>query len=92
MLLDHKVALVTGTGTGIGQEIARLFTEPGARLVLLDKDAEANQAAAYSLDPSGQRAIAVKVDVRNRPGIDASARSLPGHRGPKGYRNRTATR
>jgi len=72
MLLDHKVALVTGTGTGIGQEIARLFAEHGARLVLLDKDAEANQAAAYSLDPSGQRAIAVNVDVRDRPGIDAA--------------------
>jgi 3-oxoacyl-[acyl-carrier protein] reductase len=72
MLLDRKVALVTGAGTGIGQEIARLFAEQGARLVLLDKDAEANQATAYSLDPSGQRAIAVNIDVRDRPGIDAA--------------------
>jgi 3-oxoacyl-[acyl-carrier protein] reductase len=71
MLLDHKVAMVTGAAVGIGQEIARLFAEHGARLVLLDRDAEANQAAAYSLDPSGQRAIAVNLDVRDRPGIDA---------------------
>jgi 3-oxoacyl-[acyl-carrier protein] reductase len=71
MLLDRKVALVTGAGAGIGEAIARLFAEQGARLVLLDKDAEAIQAAAYSLDPSGQRAIAVNVDVRDRPGIDS---------------------
>jgi NADP-dependent 3-hydroxy acid dehydrogenase YdfG len=72
MLLEHKVALVTGAGAGIGQEIARFFAEHGARVVLLDKDAEANQAAAHSLDPSGQRAIAVNVDVRDRPGIEAA--------------------
>ena len=72
MLLDSKGALVTGAGTGIGQEIARLFADHGARLVLLDRNAKANQATAHSLDPSGQRAIAVNVDVRDRPGIDAA--------------------
>jgi 3-oxoacyl-[acyl-carrier protein] reductase len=72
MLLNDQVALVTGAGTGIGREIARLFAEHGARLVLLDRNAEANQATAHSLDPSGQRAIAVGTDVRDRPGIDAA--------------------
>jgi 3-oxoacyl-[acyl-carrier protein] reductase len=72
MLLKDQVALVTGAGTGIGREIARLFAEHGARLVLLDRNAEANQATAHSLDPSGQRAIAIGVDVRDRPGIEAA--------------------
>jgi 3-oxoacyl-[acyl-carrier protein] reductase len=71
MLLENQVALVTGTATGIGHEIARLFVHHGARLVLLDRNAEANQATAHSLDPLGERAIAVHLDVRDRPGIDA---------------------
>jgi len=72
MLLENQVALVTGAGTGIGQEIARLFAAHGARLVLLDRNAEANQATAHSLDPLGERAIALTVDVRDRPGIEAA--------------------
>ncbi len=70
VLLEQQVALVTGTAAGIGQEIARLFAEHGARLVLLDRNAEANQATADSLDPAGKRAIAVHLDVRDRPAID----------------------
>lgn len=63
---------MTGAGTGIGQEIARLFAQQGARLVLLDRNAETNRATADSLDPQGERAIAITLDVRDRPGIDAA--------------------
>ncbi|MDR3700987.1 MAG: SDR family NAD(P)-dependent oxidoreductase [Candidatus Sulfopaludibacter sp.] len=72
MLLDNGVAIVTGAGTGIGQEIARLFAAHGARVVLLDRNAEANRATAQELDPSGRRAVALPVDVRDRAAIDAA--------------------
>jgi 3-oxoacyl-[acyl-carrier protein] reductase len=72
MLLENRIALVTGAGTGIGQEIARVFAAQGARLVLLDRNAEANLATAQSLDPHGERAMAIPVDVRDRASIDAA--------------------
>jgi len=72
MLLDNQVAIVTGTATGIGHEIARLFAAHGAKLLLLDRSAGANEAAAHSIDSSGKRAIAITVDVRDRHAIDGA--------------------
>ncbi len=34
--LKNSVAIITGTGSGIGQATARLFAREGARLVLAD--------------------------------------------------------
>jgi 3-oxoacyl-[acyl-carrier protein] reductase len=72
MLLANQVALITGAGTGIGQEIARLFHAHGARLVLLDRNAKTNQATARAVDESGENVIALTADVRDRAAIDAA--------------------
>jgi len=40
-----KTVLVTGGAAGIGQATAELFAERGARLALLDRDAQVEQAA-----------------------------------------------
>lgn len=37
--LDHKVAVLTGAGSGIGSAMALLFAQQGARVNILDKDA-----------------------------------------------------
>jgi 3-oxoacyl-[acyl-carrier protein] reductase len=52
-LLDGQVAIITGAGQGIGQEIARVLHTHGARVVLADVDGDAAKAAAAELDGVG---------------------------------------
>lgn len=72
MLLKGKVAVITGSATGIGNEVARLFAEHGASLLLIDRNQQANQATAADLEKAGIRVKAVGLDLRDRSGIDAA--------------------
>jgi NAD(P)-dependent dehydrogenase (short-subunit alcohol dehydrogenase family) len=62
-LLEGKVALITGAGSGIGRETSLLFGEEGARLVLADVDESANEATASLAADRGGQACAVRCDV-----------------------------
>jgi NAD(P)-dependent dehydrogenase (short-subunit alcohol dehydrogenase family) len=46
MRLDGRVAVITGGGSGIGLATARRFADEGAKVVVVDVNAEAGQAAA----------------------------------------------
>jgi len=58
--LDGKVAIVTGAARGTGAEIARLFAEEGARVVLGDVRDELGQQVAKEI---GKSALFVHLDV-----------------------------
>jgi len=68
-VLQHKVALITGSAQGIGFEIAKKFYENGATIVLTDLNAEKVEEAAKSL---GNRAIGLKCDVTSEEDIIAA--------------------
>ncbi|GJG87525.1 sorbitol dehydrogenase [Gemmatimonadetes bacterium T265] len=68
MRLQDKVAVVTGGTGGIGQAIARLFADEGARVVVADVSADAARAVAGELPNDS---FGVGVDVASVPSIAA---------------------
>ena len=55
--LQNKVALVTGSGRGIGQAIAKKFASEGARLVLNDLDPVPAEETASAIRAAGGQAV-----------------------------------
>jgi 7-alpha-hydroxysteroid dehydrogenase len=63
--LDGKVAIVTGSGKGIGQGIGLTFAEAGARVVFTARTESDVQANAEKAKAFGAPALAVPCDVRD---------------------------
>lgn len=69
-LLDGKVAIITGSGRGIGAATAELFAKHGAKVVVTDIDPTPAQATASKIVSSGGQALAVPADVTDDGGIE----------------------
>ena len=61
--LEGRTALITGAGSGIGQGIAELFAEEGARVVLLDLDEANGQETSARIRAAGGEALFIRADV-----------------------------
>src|SRR5438105_2084929 len=70
MKLQDKVVVITGASMGIGEAIARLFLQEGARLVLCSRDLARTKAAAQRIS-SGEDILSVACDVSKRDQVDA---------------------
>jgi 3-hydroxybutyrate dehydrogenase len=70
MRLENKVAIVTGSASGIGKEIAKTYVREGAKVVIADLNQAAADATAAELGgPS--KALGVAMDVTNEEQVDA---------------------
>ncbi|MFN8625223.1 MAG: glucose 1-dehydrogenase [Candidatus Binatia bacterium] len=61
--LQDKVALVTGSTRGIGEEIAYRFAQEGAKVVVTGRDADRGGRVAQKIQSSGGAAIFVAGDI-----------------------------
>jgi NAD(P)-dependent dehydrogenase (short-subunit alcohol dehydrogenase family) len=67
--IPEKVVLITGAGNGIGRDVARRLAPMGAKLALIDRDAEGVERAAAEVDGEAEPFVA---DVSERDSIVAA--------------------
>jgi short-subunit dehydrogenase len=69
MEMNGKVVVVTGASMGIGEEIAKIFADHGASVVLLSRDVGRADDARHRVGHL-ERTLALACEVRNREEID----------------------
>ncbi|RLC03843.1 MAG: short-chain dehydrogenase [Deltaproteobacteria bacterium] len=74
--LENRVSIVTGAARGMGYAIAKALYDEGARVVVVDIDAEAVIHAAISLDPDSTRVMGRKVDVTSKEQVQNLTREV----------------
>lgn len=70
--LKDKVAIITGAGSGMGEDIAKIFVHEGAKVAVLDIN---EKAAANVASAIGTSAIPVRCDVAKKADIDAAIKA-----------------
>lgn len=69
--LTDQVALVTGSGRGIGRAIALALAEQGAHLVINDVDAASAEETAAEVEARGRQALVQTADIVNEAQVEA---------------------
>lgn len=72
MLLENKVALITGSASGIGRATAQLFAKEGAKVIVTDINESGGRETVESIQQTSGEAFFVPVDI----GEMSSVRSM----------------
>lgn len=68
--LDGKVAIITGSASGIGKASALLFAKEGAKVVVADIDPKAGEETVKAIKEGGGDAIFVRADVSKSKDVE----------------------
>lgn len=71
MKLSERIAIVTGGGSGIGNETCRLFAREGATVIVADKNLASAENVAREITKEGGTATAMAVDVASEDQVKA---------------------
>src|SRR5690349_8644742 len=77
MKLENKVAIVTGAGRNIGEEVSKWFAREGARVAVVDLDKGRGERVAKEINAAHpDRAIAVVCDVSSSADVAKMVRGV----------------
>lgn len=70
MGIQNRVALVTGSASGMGKQTALRFAEQGAAVVVNDIDTEKVRATVDEFSALGHRVLGAVADISNKAAVD----------------------
>ena len=76
MKLTNKVAMITGAGSGIGKEIAKIFAKEGAKIGIADLDEKGANETVQEIVQDGGQAVSLIMDVSNEEQVNAGVDKL----------------
>lgn len=76
MRLQGKIALITGSGSGIGKETARLFASEGATVVVNDMNEEAGRQTVTEIEESNGTAYFIKANVTDYSEVEQMTQEI----------------
>jgi len=79
--LENKTAIITGSGRGIGREMARLFAASGAKVAIADVNEESARRVAASIGAAGGEAYPIGVDITDPVRVELLIRQVVGRWG-----------
>jgi 3-oxoacyl-[acyl-carrier protein] reductase len=77
MRLENQIAIITGAGRNIGEDVAKLFVREGAKVAVVDLDAGRGSRVAADINAQNPgKAIPVVCDVASATSVDQMVQSV----------------